>query len=81
MLDGRTRGGLRYSTVPTLFALRDVLVMSLSRLYRSILKLNVGPLGARTMRNEGAMSVRVNASRWVTPRDGAMLIKSFSLFR
>ena len=58
-----TNGGLKYSTVPTLFALFDVRVMSLSRLYRSILKLRVGPADKRTIRSDGAMSVRVKARK------------------
>lgn len=60
-----TKGGLRYS-IPTLRALRDVLRISLIRLYLSILKLSVGPSDKRTIRREGAMGVRVNASKWVT---------------
>ena len=63
-----------------LFALRDVRVISFNRLYRSILKLNVGPAERRTIRNEGATSVSVNARTCVTPSAGAMVMKSLSLF-
>lgn len=76
-----TSGGVRYSTLPILRALLELLRTSFTRLYRSILKLSVGPADRRTMRNEGAMSVRVNASKWVTPSAGAMVKKSFSLLR
>lgn len=76
----RTRGGLRYSTVLMLRALREELMISFTRLYRSTLKLSVGPADSRTMRIEGATSVTVNASRWVTPSAGAIVRKSFSLF-
>jgi hypothetical protein len=65
-----TKGGLRYS-IPTLRALRDVLRISLIRLYLSILKLSVGPSDKRTIRREGAMGVRVKASKWVTCSAGA----------
>ena len=61
-------------------ALRDEWMMSFTRLYRSILKLSVGPAERRTIRIDGATSVSVNASRWVTPSAGAMVRKSFSLF-
>lgn len=76
-----TRGGLKYSTVPMLFALRDALVTSFDRLYLSILKLSVGPAESLKILNDGATSVRVNASKCVTPSAGAIVIKSFSLLR
>ena len=60
--------------MPILFALRDVLVMSFSKLYLSTLKLSVGPAGRRAMRNEGATSVSVKARRCVTPSAGAMVM-------
>jgi len=44
-------------------------------------KVSVGPLDRRTMRIYGAMSVNVNASRWVTCSAGAIVKKSLSLFR
>ena len=56
-------------------------MMSLMRLYRSTRKLSVGPLDRRTMRMDGAISVNVNARRWVTRNAGAMVKKSLSLFR
>ena len=59
----RTKGGLKYSTVPTLFACLDGFATSFIRLYLSNLKLNVGPADRRTILNEGATSVKVNASR------------------
>ena len=61
-------------------ALRDELMRSLDKLYRSTLKLSVGPAESLTMRIDGATSVSVNARRCVTPRAGAMVKKSFSLF-
>lgn len=76
----RTKGGLRYSTVLMLRALREDLIMSFTRLYLSTLKLSVGPAESLTMRIDGATSVSVNARRCVTPRAGAMVKKSFSLF-
>ena len=54
---------------------------SLIRLYRSMRKLSVGPCERRTMRSDGATSVSVNASRWVTCSAGAIVKKSFSLLR
>ena len=63
------------------FACREVAMMSLIRLYRSMRKLRVGPLDRRTMRMDGAISVNVNARRWVTRNAGAMVKKSLSLFR
>ncbi len=77
---GLTRGGLRYSTVLMLRARRDELTRSFMRLYRSTRKLSVGPAERRTMRIDGATSVSVNASRCVTPRAGAIVRKSRSLF-
>ena len=62
-------------------ALFELLRTSFTKLYRSILKLSVGPADRRTMRKEGAMSVRVNASKCVTPKAGAMVKKSLSLLR
>lgn len=53
---------------------------SLVKLYRSILKLNVGPAERRMIRNEGANGVNVKASKCVTPSEGARTRKSFSLF-
>ena len=79
-MQGRTKGGLRYSTVLMLRALREELMMSFTRLYLSTLKLSVGPADSLTMRIDGATSVSVNASRCVTPSAGAMVRKSFSLF-
>ena len=76
-----TKGGLRYSTVPSFFALLLALCTSFNRLYLSILKLKVGPALSLTIRKDGATSVNVNASKWVTPRAGAIVMKSFSLFR
>lgn len=68
--DRRTKGGLRYS-MPMLRALREVLRMSFMRLYLSTLKLRVGPDERRIMRRDGAIGVRVNASRCVTWSAGA----------
>lgn len=76
-----TSGGVRYSTLLILRALLELLRTSFTRLYRSILKLSVGPADSRTIRNEGATSVRVNASKCVTPSAGAMVKKSFNLLR
>ncbi len=76
-----TKGGLKYSTVPNFFARRLAFCTSFNKLYRSTLKLNVGPALSLTIRNDGARSVSVNARRWVTPRAGAIVMKSFSLFR
>lgn len=58
----------------------DVLPTSFIKLYFSSLKLSVGPADKRTIRNEGATSVSVKASRCVTPNVGAIVMKSFSLF-
>lgn len=66
----RTRGALRYS-IPILRARRDVLRMSFMRLYRSTLKLSVGPAESFTIRKEGAIGVKVKASKWVTSNVGA----------
>lgn len=57
-----SRGGLRYS-MPILLARREVLRMSFIRLYRSILKLRVGPADKRMIRTDGATGVKVNARR------------------
>ena len=81
MIFERTSGGVRYSTLPILFALLELRIMSFARLYLSILKLRVGPADNLTIRNEGARSVKVNARRCVTPRAGAMVRKSLSLLR
>jgi hypothetical protein len=80
-MDKRTRGGLKYSTVPILFALREALATSFERLYRSIRKLSVGPAESLKILKDGATSLRVNASKCVTPNAGAMVMKSFSLLR
>ncbi len=61
-------------------ALLDELMISLTKLYLSSLKLSVGPADRRTIRIEDATSVRVNARRWVTPSAGAIVRKSLSLF-
>lgn len=58
----RTRGGLRYS-IPMLRALFDMFSTSFTRLYLSTLKLSVGPAVNLTIRNDGAIGVRVNASK------------------
>ncbi len=60
-----TKGGLRYS-MPILRAFLDVFKMSFIRLYLSTRKLRVGPEERRTIRNDGATGVKVNASRCVT---------------
>ena len=60
-----TSGGDRYSN-PILFARLTLLNTSLTRLYLSTLKLNVGPPGNLIILNDGATSVKVNASRCVT---------------
>jgi hypothetical protein len=57
--------------MPMLRALREVFKMSFMRLYLSTLKLSVGPDESRIMRRDGAMGVRVNASKWVTCSAGA----------
>lgn len=49
-----------------LFARLTLLSTSLTRLYLSTLKLNVGPLGSLMILNDGATSVKVNARRCVT---------------
>lgn len=69
-MKGFTSGGLRYSN-PMLRALFLVFKMSLIKLYRSILKLSVGPADNLTMRREGAIDVSVKARRWVTCKAGA----------
>lgn len=58
-------GGDKYSN-PILFARFPLFRTSLTRLYLSTLKLNVGPLGNLIILNDGATSVKVNARRWVT---------------
>ena len=68
--DGRTRGGERYSA-PMLRGCREALRISLTRLYRSTRKLNVGPAGRRTSRRDGATGVNVKASRCETLSAGA----------
>jgi len=60
-----TSGGDRYSN-PMLFARLTLFSTSLTRLYLSTLKLNVGPPGNLIILNDGATSVRVNAMRCVT---------------
>ena len=75
-----TNGGLRYS-IPTLRALREVVMRSFIKLYRSTLKLSVGPSDNFTIRNEGAKGVNVKARRWDTESAVPMVRKSFSLFR
>lgn len=74
-----TNGGERYS-MPTLFARRALFIKSLAKLYRSILKLSVGPFVSLITLNDGATGVRVKASKCVTPMAGARTKKSFSLF-
>lgn len=77
----RTKGGLRYSTILTLLLLLMEFCTSFTRLYLSILKLSVGPFDSLTILSDGATSVSVNASRCVTWSAGAIVKKSFSLFR
>lgn len=77
----RTRGGLIYSTALTLFLLLTEPCTSFAKLYLSTLKLNVGPFDSLTILSEGATSVSVSARRCVTCSAGAIVKKSFSLFR
>lgn len=60
-----TSGGDKYSN-PILLARLTLFSTSLTRLYLSTLKLNVGPPGNLTILNDGATSVKVNARRCVT---------------
>jgi hypothetical protein len=57
--------------MPMLRARREVFRMSFMRLYRSTLKLRVGPDERRIMRRDGAIGVSVNASKCVTCSAGA----------
>jgi hypothetical protein len=67
-----TSGAVRYS-IPMLREDREVFMMSFIKLYRSTRKLRVGPAGSRTMRSDGARSVRVRASKCVTFSVGAIV--------
>ena len=59
---GHTSGGLRYS-IPMLRECLVVFSTSFIKLYRSTLKLRVGPADNLTIRSEGAIGVMVNASK------------------
>lgn len=53
--------------------LLDVFKISFIRLYLSTRKLSVGPAVSLTIRNEGAIGVKVKASKCVTCSAGAIV--------